>query len=204
MVDYTRAIKRPFSNLERLALGIVFQVIPIVNFIAMGYQLECAKTAMKKNFKLPEWTNFGDLFVRGLVALVIVIAYFLIPIILMAVSLGAGIFTIAMQGNFAALAGAGLGFIASLVLFLAALYILPSALINYVKNDAFGKAFSFSEVFGKAFTGKYFVAWLVAVIYGFVIMVPLMFIPFIGWAIAGFIAGVTSFTIFGEVYTEIK
>ena len=203
MVDYTRAIKRPFSDFNKLLIGIVLQIIPIVNLIAAGYQLECAKTAMKKNFKLPEWKNFGDYFVQGLVVLVIGLAYMLIPLILMVVS-GVGIVMGAIKGNFAALGGAGIGMIASLLLLLAALYILPSALMNYVKSGKIGSAFSFGEVLGKALTGKYFVAWLVAVIYGFVLMVPLSFIPIIGWAIAGFIAGVTSMTIFGEVYNEIK
>jgi len=203
MVDYTRAIKRPFGDFERLALGIVLEVIPIINFIAMGYQLECAKTAMKKNFKLPEWKNFGDYFVQGLVMTLIVLAYVLIPVILMAIS-GVGIAPSFMKGNFAALGGAGIGFIASLLLLIVALYIIPVALMNYVKSGKIDSAFSFSEVLRKAFTGKYFVAWLVASIYGFILMVPLSFIPFIGWAIAGFIAGVTSMTIFGEVYTEIK
>jgi len=48
MVDYGEAIKRPFSDVKKLLIGIVIQLIPIVNFMAIGYQLKCAN-AMEKS-----------------------------------------------------------------------------------------------------------------------------------------------------------
>jgi hypothetical protein len=54
MVDYTVSIKRPFSDFKKLLIGIVLSIIPIVNFIALGYQLNCAKTAMKKKYEHPD------------------------------------------------------------------------------------------------------------------------------------------------------
>ena len=39
MVDYVKAIKRPFSDITKLVIGILLHFIPIVNFINFGYGL---------------------------------------------------------------------------------------------------------------------------------------------------------------------
>src|SRR3989344_5954514 len=82
MVDFVKAIERPFTNFKKFMLGLLFSLIPIVNFIAMGYELECAKTASKKQFQLPEWKNYGKLFKRGFLQLCIALLYMVIPGIL--------------------------------------------------------------------------------------------------------------------------
>ena len=81
MVNYNIAFKRHFTDIKKLIIGLIIGIIPIVNFIATGYHLECAKTAMNKKFKLPDWKNFGKLFVNGFLASVITFIY-LLPAIL--------------------------------------------------------------------------------------------------------------------------
>ncbi|MGC9310737.1 MAG: DUF4013 domain-containing protein [Candidatus Aenigmatarchaeota archaeon] len=208
IVDYGRAIKRPFSDAKKLVIGIIVSIIPFVNFIAAGYHLACAKTAMKKKFELPEWEDLGGLFVKGVVAEVIAILYIILP---MAVMVIAGVNAVlslvtAMAsgaqgaGMGAALLGAGAGFLLGAILMLIMLYLLPAAILGYVKSDKFGAAFRLGEVFGKAFRVDYFVAFVFVALYGGIISVILSIVPYFGTMVAWFISGVTAMTVFAEVY----
>ncbi|MBN2094685.1 MAG: DUF4013 domain-containing protein [Candidatus Aenigmarchaeota archaeon] len=210
MVDFTKAIKRPFSDFNKLLIGIVLNIVPIINFIAIGYQLNCAKSAMGRKFDLPEWKDWGNLFIKGLLSLAIAFIYMLIPLGIMAVAGGAmlvSIFTSIATGasvNSGALLGAGMGMAFGAVLLLFALYILPMAIMKYVAADRFGSAFGIGEVLRKAFSVKYLVSWLVASIYGLLIVGVLSLVPIIGPFIGSFIAGLTAMTIFGQTYSELK
>jgi hypothetical protein len=92
--------------------------------------------------------------------------------------------------------------ILGLVLLLAAVYLSPVAILNYLKNKRFGKAFDFSFVTGKAFTVKYFIVWLIAGIIALVLKVILAFIPFVGPAIAFFVSGIIVYTLYGQAFRE--
>jgi len=211
MVDYTEAIKRPFSDLTKLAIGILLSIIPIVNLIAAGYTLTCAKTAMKKKYDLPEWKDIGGYFIKGILTAVIGLIYLIIPlgiIVFTAGTLVYAIWTAILTGTTPAIGslfvGAGFGLVVGLLLMLFAIYILPIAVLNYIASDKFGAAFEFGQVLRKAFSVSYFVAWIVAIVYSLLLAVILMWIPFIGAPIASFIGGVTAWTIFGQVYSELK
>jgi hypothetical protein len=211
MVDYTVSIKRPFSDLTKLAIGILLSIIPIVNFIAVGYTLACAKTAMKKKYSLPEWKEIGGYFVKGFLSGVIALIYMIIPIGVIAFTagtIGYAIWTAIMTGATPAIGslfvGAGFGLIVGLILMLFAMYILPIAVLSYISADKFGAAFEIGTVLRKSFSVSYFVSWIVAIAYSVILMIILSWIPFIGPAIASFIGGVTIWTIFGQVYSELK
>src|SRR3989344_4340165 len=95
MPNFEIAIKRPFSDAKKFAKGFLLYVMPFLNIItgifATGYGLECARTAAKKKFSLPEWKNFGALFFDGLTAFVIGIIYALPAILsILAVILAGG------------------------------------------------------------------------------------------------------------------
>ena len=49
------AMRRPFTDFNKLLIGIIISIIPIVNFISIGYQFRCAKTAMTGKFAMPKW-----------------------------------------------------------------------------------------------------------------------------------------------------
>jgi len=207
MVNYGEAFKRPFQDIKKLLIGVVLYILPIVNFFAVGYQLNCAKSALKKDYKLPEWQNWGDLFVKGFLSAVIGIIYFIPALIALMAAVGAAIFTYINQGTEAVMGlitGMGSGLIIFLILALLAAYLSPMAILSYVNTFKFGDAFNFRTISKKAFTGKYFVVWLLMVLYVLILGIILANIPFIGTAIAGFIVGVTAFTAYGEVFAEIK
>ncbi len=209
MVDYKEAFKRPFTNVLKLIIGIILSIIPIVNFIATGYHLECAKTAFTKKFRLPDWKNFGKLFLNGFLAVVISLIY-LIPVIIILLIFGISIMKDWFQGGLTSptqliniLADfRGIIFVGFLLFILAA-YIIPMALVGFIEDGKFGDAFS-KSIFKKAFTGKYFVVWILMGLYTIILGLILGFIPFVGGSIAGFITSLTSFTAIGEVYKKIQ
>jgi hypothetical protein len=79
MVDYVESLRRPFSDFNKLLIGIVLGSIPLVNLTVSGYTLVCTgftKEEVEKD-RLPEWKNYRDLFMKGLVAALIGILVFL-------------------------------------------------------------------------------------------------------------------------------
>ena len=73
MVDFVESLKRPFTDLKKALTGIFLGSIPLVNLTVIGYTLISTgftKEKVEKN-SLPEWKNYGDLFMKGLVSALI-------------------------------------------------------------------------------------------------------------------------------------
>jgi len=165
MVDFEAAIKRPFQDFKKLGIGALMYMIPVVSFITMffasGYGLECAKTAMKKKSKLPEWTDWGNLFLKGLSVFAIALIYS-IPIGIIAAFMvvkamqGVGSYNTMLSAQpemiMSNMASLGLGFILFMVLLLLLSYIMPMVLMFFVDKWKFGDAFKLGEIFKKVFT----------------------------------------------------
>jgi hypothetical protein len=89
MVNYEESFKKPFTDLTKLVIGIVLSFIPIIHWIARGFTIETSGLGKSKpSAKMPEWKNFGHLFVRGLLADIIFFIYTLPAIIIFAVGIG--------------------------------------------------------------------------------------------------------------------
>ena len=86
---------------------------------------------------------------------------------------------------------------------LAAKFMLPIAILSYLKSGQLADAFRFGEVFRKAFTANYFVVWLAVAAVTAIISLLLSIIPLVGPAAAYFFCGVFSYTVFGQVYKEV-
>lgn len=225
MVGYTEAIKRPFSDLKKLLIGVLLAIVPIINFFSYGYILESVKTATKKKMPLPEWTNWGSLFLKGILYMVIGILYAIPGIILLLIGAG-GFFLNLFKGGFLSgeginygtlpsLANMGSGFgalaLIGILWFIVVIYVVPAAVVNFANQGKFGAAFEFSKISKKAFTGKYFTTWLVSIIIYIVIaliasilnIIPVVG-PSIGSAITSFIGGIIYLTLIAQVCAEIK
>ena len=229
MVDYAKAIKRPFTDFGKLVIGILLVIIPFVNVITLfcvyGYGLECAKTAIKKKTQLPGWDNVLKLFLQGVLMMIIAIVY-TIPALIFLIIGGINSKDIILTSFRENTLNIGPSVFASITLFIIFLlltllagYLLPVAMINYGFKRSFKKAFCLREVFKKAFTGKYFIHWIGLIAMLWVISSVLAGISII-WSLIPLIGGVIStillvfayfvfmiviwFTIFGEVYGEIK
>lgn len=184
--------------------------------------------------ELPRWTKFWSLFVKGLLSSIISIIYLIPSVLLIVIGViimgaeqflttindivsnslvesspnSAQLFETLLKENLNVLTPflvklAPFLIIAVLLAILAA-YLIPISILNYLSNNSFGKAFNFSIIFKKAFTSKYLGAWFLAIITSLIISSILNIIPLIGGSIAFFITGVISYSIFGQVYKEVK
>ena len=208
MADFIKAIERPFTDFKKFMLGLLFSVIPIVNFIAIGYELECAKTANKKQFQLPEWKNYGKLFKRGLVSFCISVIYLMTPLLLIIIGFGRALLEMFKENPnpeilIRVVIQNWILLLVSFLLLIFVSYVLYSAKVNYATKGKFRDGFA-GEVYKKAFTWKYFMMWFIGVFYYLFWVLLLSFIPYVGGVIAGFIGGVTLFTLLGQVYSEIR
>lgn len=211
-MDFMGAFKKPFTDFKKLLIGIALSILPIINFFATGYMLAIAKKEMKKDKGLPEWAEWGNLFVKGLLSVIIGIIYalplilavviFAFPLIKAAIAAGvtsqAGLISM-ITSSMGGMMGT-IGLIAVLLLFIA--YIVPSAVLHYIAADKFGEAFKFGSVLKKAFSGNYCVAWIVGMVYSSVLGYAVGFIPYAGSAISGFVSGVTMYSLLGEAFKE--
>ena len=232
MVDYIEAIKKPFTDLKKSGLAVLFGLFGMIIFIPylfnFGYFLECAKNSSKK--ELPEWGNYWEKFVRGFFLFLIFFIY-AIPLLILLVFLlikfttgliGSGeryVETIATGNpvlilNFMTKLFSDLDVrylvIIGILLGVLILYLIPMAMLFYITNWQFKDAFELKSIFRKAFTKKYLSAWLVANIYTSLlggISTLFGFIPFFGGIVAiilSVLGGITSYTIYGNIYKEIK
>lgn len=217
-VNYEEAIKKPFTDLTKLIIGIVLSIIPIVHWLAKGFILECSGLGkIKPSKKMPEWKGWGHLFIKGLVSDIILLIY-AIPAILVFL-VGAGSFVGALTGESPEVISQIMSqnwylvmpvllqlapiMIVSFILWLVAVYLTPIAVLNYLKTKRFGEAFNFSEITRKAFTADYFVVWLIALILTAIVTVILSIIPVIGPQIAFFITGVIVYSLYGQIFRKI-
>jgi len=208
MINYSIGLKRPFQDLKKLLIGIIISIIPIVNLIAVGYSLRAANTVLKKkaDYKLPEWNQFWDLFVKGISGAVIGILYALPALIIFIAIIGTAI-TDMISTNmlstsdafiqlFASNAGA---IIIALILMIIAGVLTPLAVLNYVKYNKFSAAFNFKEVFSKI-NFNYIITFVLVAIYTGILTYILAYIPYIGTGIAYFIGMITMYTWYAEAY----
>jgi hypothetical protein len=218
-MEFVEAIKRPFSDWKKLLIAALMYMIPLISivtqFFGVGYLLECGKTAMKKTAKLPEWTDWGNLFVKGLVAFIISAIYFMPTVILILIVAGTTILTGFSVQNLGVLIGSlGVGMLLVLVVGIITAYVLPVAILTYASKGGFGSAFALKEVFAKAFTGQYLVAWLLSAVAGVVVMMvagylsallALTFVlPLILSGLATAISGIIAMTLLGEAVGSAK
>jgi len=203
MADYAEALKRPFSDLTKLLIYIVISIIPIVNIISSGYLLDVAQTAMKRQKKLPEFKDYGRLFVEGLKVIVISVIY-AIPAIIVAVLAGASAWVSYGFGLSSAAAGLGiLGMIVAAIIALIMIYMGTGAILNYADKRKLSEAFNFGAISKKVFTSKFFAGWILSIVISGIIGFVLGFIPLIGRLLGAGIGGIFYMSVMGEIYSEI-
>jgi len=139
-----------------------------------GYMLETLKSVRDGQKALPEWTDFGNLFMKGLMVFLIGLIYNIPSLIFSCLS---GVTNGVMgQADSNSTLAQVLPILAAcfgcfqLILSLAAAVITPAGLIRYARYDTFGAAFQFGEIFNfiKTNIGNYIVAILLGWVAGLV------------------------------------
>jgi hypothetical protein len=133
---------REYGIAVLLALGSIF-VIPF--FMLLGYYTKTIKHILNGEEQIPVFDDFLGLLVDGLKFFTIIVSYIVVPAILASIPEMIG-----LTGTVGTAAEA----VGALVL-LIGLYMMPSALVNFARNNRITAGFNIKEVGRKAFTAKY-------------------------------------------------
>jgi hypothetical protein len=176
------------SWIKKIAIGAVFilfswLVIPI--FFVIGYQVAVIRRVMKNDpDPLPEWEEWGTIFMDGAVVGVAMFVYAL-PVILLALC-SMVIWLPAATGNDVLAGGAVLGVVViACLLFLFAIalaFIVPALYIQYARNGDFGSMFRVGDVI--AISRENFVNILLVILVTIVanfLLGLVTWIPVCGW-----------------------
>jgi hypothetical protein len=135
--------------IKKLAIGAVFVLVPFLILLVIGYQIAVIRNVIDdKERPLPEWEDFGQLFIDGIIMAVTVLVYALPVILLSLCGVLISIGTADASGN---LSGGGIAGIVvfSCLIFLFAIalaFITPALFIQYARTGEFGPMFKIGEV----------------------------------------------------------
>jgi hypothetical protein len=157
---------------SKMLIGGLLIWIPIVNFAVFGYAFKVAQNVVQGNPRpLPEWSEFGDHFMRGLYWFVIRLVYLLPALILyvlfFCVLVGAGSAANSQRGGGGAGAFGALGLCLLPLVFVLALigvFLSYAADARYLATNNLSEAFKFSEVIASVRANL--VAWLILLLVG--------------------------------------
>ncbi len=187
-----------------------FLLIPA--FIVAGYLVRVLQRTMNGNDEAPVFEDWESLLVDGLKAVAITLVYGLIPAIVGFVLVGGGIMA-AFSGDTGALIGGAsilFGMLLSLILGLAAWYIIPAATANFAETGRLSDGFDFGTLRPVLLSRTYTTGWLMAlgvIVLGGIVVSLLNVVPFIG-ALAGvfvsFYATVAAYYIIGHTWADLR
>ncbi len=182
-------------------LGIFLVTIPLV----LGYQADTIKLASNGENRVPEWADWGGLYVRGLLAFVIQLVY-AIPVLIIACCQTASQAALG-QGGQGSDPNAALGALVacfgclSLIFSLLAAILTPAAIIRWRQREDFAAAFNIGSVIAliRDNAGNYAVAFLVSLGVGIAAAIIGSLLCGIGLPFTLFIATVISGNLYGQV-----
>lgn len=199
-MDYGKSFTYMFEEdnwITKFLIGIVVNIIPIVNFAAMGYVLEIVKNVRDGSQQpLPEWDDFGGLFINGIKFLLGTLVYAL-PAIL--VSFLAVPFAMLAGEEPGALFGLGITAVTCLVTAFAflPLVLMPALMTQYARRDRIGDMFAFGEMWQmiKADIATY----IIILLFLFFVLSFIAGIGFIACGIGAFFTGWYAYLIGGHI-----
>ena len=208
-MDYGKSFSFVFDDeewVQKILIGGILSLIPIVNLVAIGYGLKVLKNVAAGMEKpLPDWDDFGDYFVKGLVSSLGSVVWAL-PVI------GVSIFIWVVS----AVTGydmdpqyvswpvqcclSGLGCLSGLYGLLM-WAVMPAVITQYAVTGEFGAMFRFGKIYKyiTANIGPYIIALLLGIVAMFIAGFGLI-LCIIGVAFTGFWASLVSNHLLGEVY----
>lgn len=162
-----------------------FLVVPAV--LVTGYLLSVVRSRVEADDAPPAFRDWGELFVDGLRAWVVVFVYAVVPTVLGVGVLGGSIASMrtgSEVGVALGLLGMGVGGLVLLAVALVFYYLLPASLANLAVTGRLGDAFDVDVVRAVVTSRAYAVPWLWSVLVG-VVAAPvagaLNVFPVVGW-----------------------
>ena len=221
-MDIGRSFKFMFEDegwITKILIGGILGLIPIVNFVIYGYQLEVIKNVSQdQDLPLPDWDDFGGKFIKGLMVVIASFIYSL-PLILVGVvyfvvmmivgggaaSTGSEDMSGAAGGVFAicSIAFYCVAFLYSVIVYG---FIFIPGVMRYAEEEEFGAFFKFGENLRVATSnlGSYIVMLLVIMLAGIVAEVVGVIACGIGILFTIFWAILVSGHLFGQFWKEHK
>lgn len=156
-MDIGKAFGSVFQDerwVSKVAIGGLITIVPILNFAAIGYALQVARNvAQGSTNPLPEWSDLGDHFMRGLYGVVIGLVYNIPGIILYCVYYAAIIAAAAgASADDSGAAGAAGGLFACILLplmliaFIVGTILTFAGFARYVATNTLSEALKIGEV----------------------------------------------------------
>lgn len=187
-----------------------FLLIPL--FPLNGYFVNVLGQTARGDEDPPEFTDWGSLFVRGIGAFLIVLAYAIVPMLLY------GLITTTFLGVGAAIGGdaggffAGFGFLSLLLLIpvlLFVYYLIPAALTNFALEGDVAAGFEFDTIGEVVFTTEYLMAVLLPIVVAVILwmatfvlaitVIGILFLPFLQ-----FYGQIAVFRMFGKAFHSVS
>lgn len=212
MVDIKRALTCAFDDpdwLDRVGLGTLISLVPILNLASLGYKVELSRRVMRGESRpLPTWDELGQKMVNGLLWFIALLIYQIPAAILMA---GPLVFVVPAfllareQGAVAPILAilvwvlfGGLG----LLVELAILFFYPAIYVQFVRRGEFGACFDWPAIWElvRRHTNPYFTVVLGCLLAWVIYMVGTSLagsiayaIPCLGWLVEIVVIGVGMF-----------
>ena len=221
-MDIGRSFKFMFEDegwITKILIGGILGLIPIVNFVIYGYQLEVIKNVSQdQDLPLPDWDDFGGKFIKGLM---VVIASFIYSLPLILVGIVYFVVMMIVGGGAASTgsedvsgAAGGIFAICSIAFYCVAFlysiivygFIFVPGVMRYAEEEEFGAFFKFGENLRVATSnlGSYIVMLLVIMLAGIVAEVVGVIACGIGILFTIFWAILVSGHLFGQFWKEHK
>ncbi len=213
-LDYLRKSDDWVSTFIIGGIVTLFSFLLLPAIWATGYLMRVLRATMHgEEESVPTFSDWGDLTIDGLKAVVIAFIYGLIPAIIGGIVMTLGGFGLAASNSSAGAIAGGLvilvGGLLTLVLGLIAWYLIPAALMNYADKGTFGAGFAFDDIRPMLSNGTYATGWLYALglfIVAGIVTGVLNFIPFLGIIVGAFVvfyAAVAAYYIYGRTWAEM-
>lgn len=192
-MDLLEVLLRPSRGekwLNTVIIGGLLSLVPVVNFICLGYLIETIRLAHSEQTKLPLWNNWGEKFLAGLLTALAAFLYLLLPVLLLGTG---GLVGLTLdqyhQVPHGGLLGFGLGSLLGLVLLLLFAFIWPMAMAHYAHKRQFGAFFDLVTVGShiRRILGDYLVILVLFFILQFILAVTASLIPVLGFILSLFL-----------------
>ncbi len=183
--------------LSPILIGLVL-ILPL-----SGYMLETLKNVRDgRPIPLPEWSDFGNLFSKGLMIFVIGLVYNLPALLVSCLSAGVNLAAPNLDSDMAEMMVVVAGCLSCVQVILSLLgnALLPAAIIRYAQYETLGSAFQFGEIF--SFVSKNIGDYIIVILLGWVASLIAAFgliLCVIGVVFTGFWSVLVAANLYGQL-----
>ncbi len=211
-MDFGEPFKYPLKDLKKLLIGglmilpgMFLLLIPAI--IAGGYLIRVTGDTVRGKNELPEFDNWGNLFIKGLSSILISIVYVLLMIILLLPAILCFVFAFPTPSYYIYSYGPNIVLILLAIIFfiIALIPLIVLSLMNliayarYGEKENVGAAFEFREIYRnfRANTGNYIIGYIlyfgvsiVVEILMYIALIPLLVGAAVGGVLGAIIVGI--------------